>query len=77
MRWHRPTEDLNVSRSTVRLERDKDKKYLWWLNWNGQKVKLGLAVGKGPHFFGSGWPFTEPVKDMFEQFRRIGNVVYE
>lgn len=65
-------EYLKVSRSTVRLERDKNKKYLWWLNWNGQKVRLGLAVGKGPHFFGSGWSFTEPVKDMLEQVRRIG-----
>lgn len=70
-------EYLKVSSSTVRLERDKDKKYLWWLNWNGQKVKLGLAVGKGPRFFGVGWSFTEPVKDMIEQFRRIGRVVYD
>lgn len=65
-------EYLKVSSRTVRLERDKDKKYLWWLNWNGQKVKLGLAVGKGPHFFGSGWSFTEPAKDILEQVRRIG-----
>ncbi|MBR2305726.1 MAG: hypothetical protein IKA48_00695 [Fibrobacter sp.] len=65
-------EYLNVSSRTVRLERDKDKKYLWWLNWNGRKVKLGLAVGKGPHFFGSGWSFTEPAKDILEQVRRIG-----
>lgn len=65
-------EYLKVSSRTVRLERDTDKKYLWRLNWNGQKVKLGLAVGKGPHFFGSGWSFTEPAKDMLEQVRRIG-----
>ena len=77
MPYNDTPEYLKVSRRTVRIERDKDKKYLWWLNWNGQKVKLGLAVGKGPHFFGSGWPFIEPVKDMFEQFRRIGEVVYE
>ena len=77
MPYNGTPEYLKVSRSTVRLERDGDKKYLWWLNWNGQKVKLGLAVGKGPHFFGSGWSFTEPVKDILEQVRRIGRVVYE
>ena len=77
MTYNDTPEYLKVSRSTVRLERDRDKKYLWWLNWNGKKVKLGLAVGKGPHFFGSGWSFTEPVKDMLEQVRRIGRVVYE
>lgn len=68
-------EYLNVSSRTVLLARDKDKKYLWRLYWNGQKVKLGLAVGKGPHFFGSGWSFTEPVKDMLEQLRRNGKMV--
>ena len=77
MPYNGTPEYLKVSRSTVRLERDRDKKYLWWLNWNGQKVKLGLAVGKGPHFFGSGWPFTEPVKDVLEQVRLIGRAVYD
>ena len=63
-------EYIKVSRRTVVLERDKDKKYLWWLRWNDNKVKLGLAVGKGPHFFGCGWQFTDPVRDALEQIRR-------
>ena len=63
-------EYIKVSRRTVALERDTAKKYLWWLRWNDKKVKLGLAVGKGPHFFGCGWQFTEQVKDLLEQIRR-------
>ena len=63
-------EYLKVSRSTVVLKRDKVKKYLWWLIWNNQKVRVGLAVGKGQRFFGAGWDFTAPLKDVFEQIRQ-------
>lgn len=63
-------EYLHSARGGFILHRDKDKKYLWWLKWNGEKTKVGLAVGKGLHFFGCGWDFTPALKDVLEKIHR-------
>jgi len=60
---------LRYSATKCVLTRDSEKKYLWWLKWNGKTVKVGLDVGKKPHFFGFGWNFTSPLKETLENIR--------
>ena len=66
-------EYVSASGKQFVLENDPAKKYLWWMKWNGRKVKVGLDIGKGLRFFGVGWMFVSEVADMLREIVRTRN----